>query len=209
MARDAAATGAAFAGSASPERLASDREGSSRAKAHVLIPAILMLACGACATRAAGVEQRMILPEGAARYEMTENQAFVFPAPRGNATPAFPQAFVARELAPTTLCASFVVTAEGAVRDVALLEEAGCSSAAAQPLLGTAVLEAVSAWRFDPAMFCIYPDAATRDRDWNGDGCAGAVAEAKPVAVMLAYAFTFEVRNGRQRVDAARSTAGR
>ena len=75
---------------------------------------------------------------------------------------------------------------------------------AAQPLLGKAVLDAVSAWRFKPAMFCTYPDAATRDRDWNGDGCTGAVVEARPVAVTLAYAFTFEVRNGRHQVGAAR-----
>jgi hypothetical protein len=172
-----------------------------------LFPLTFCAGCGT--TRTTGVEQRMILPEGAARYEMETNQAFVCPVPQDNATPAFPDGFGKQDLAPTTLCASFVVNSDGTLRDVALLEEAGCTSAAAQPLLGAAVLEAVSGWRFDPAMFCIYPDAATRDRDWNGDGCAGAVAEAKPVAVTLAYAFTFEVRNGRQRVDAARSTAGR
>ena len=40
----------------------------------------------ACATRTAAVDQRLILPEGAARYEMESNQAFVFPVPQGNAT---------------------------------------------------------------------------------------------------------------------------
>lgn len=158
----------------------------------------------ACATRTAAVDQRLILPEGAARYEMESNQAFVFPVPQGNAAPAFPEGFGKRDLAPTTLCVNFVVDADGTLRDVALLEEAGCAGATAQPLLGAAVLEAVSAWRFEPAMFCNYPDAATRNRDWNGVGCAGAVAEAKPVAVTLAYAFTFEVRNGRRQVGAAR-----
>ena len=163
---------------------------------------------GGCVTRTAGVEQRLILPEGSARYEMSDHQAFVYPAPQGNQPPAFPEALERRELAPTTLCASFVVDAGGAVRDVALLEDAGCAVAASQPVLGGAVLEAVSAWRFEPAMFCTYPDAATRNRDWNGHGCAGEVAEARPVAVTLAYAFTFEVRNGRPRVDAVRSSTG-
>lgn len=49
-------------------------------------------------------------------------------------------------------------------------------------------------------MFCDYPDAASRDRDWNGNGCAGERVQARVVPVSLAYAFTFEIREGRQRV---------
>ena len=154
----------------------------------------------ACATRTAAVDQRLILPAGAARYEMAPNQAFVFPMPGDNAPPAFPEGYARRDLPPTTLCASLVVDVDGGVRDVALLEDAGCVEVAVQPQLGAAVLAAVSAWRFDPAMFCSYPDEATRNRDWNGVGCAGAVAETKTVAVTLAYAFTFEGRNGRTHV---------
>ena len=86
------------------------------------------------------------------------------------------------------------------MRDVVLLDDADCAGRDTQPQLGAAVLDAVSSWRFDPAMFCDYPDEATRNRDWTGVGCAGAVADARPVAVTLAYAFTFEVRNGKARV---------
>lgn len=159
-----------------------------------------LLASTACATRTAAVDQRLILPDGAARYEMTANQAFVFPVPRDNMPPVFPDGYDRSDLRPTTLCASLVVDAGGGVRDVALLDDAGCIAGAMQPQLGAAVLDAVASWHFDPAMFCDYPDEATRNRDWNGVGCAGAVAEARPVAVTLAYAFTFEVRNGRAQV---------
>ena len=162
-----------------------------------------MLAPTACATRTAGVEQRMIVPAGTARHEMAANQAFVYPQAQGNAAPVFPAGYERTELAPTTLCARLVVGADGAVRNVALLDESGCSSPGEQPRLGMAVLDAISAWRYEPAAFCDYPDAATRDRDWNGVGCAGAVVDTRAVAVTLAYAFTFEVRNGRQRVGAA------
>ena len=165
---------------------------------------VVLLGATACATRTAGVEQRLILPEGGKRYEMADNQAFVYPMPQGNLPPVFPEGLGERDLPPTTLCAKFVVDPAGAVRDVAALHEPGCGDPATQPLLGKAVLEAVSAWRFEPAMFCTYPDAATRDRDWNGNGCAGAAAEARLVAVTLAYAFTFEVRNGKRKVGAAR-----
>lgn len=161
------------------------------------------LLCG-CATRTAGVEQRMILPEGGSRYELQPHQAFVFPAAHDNATPGFPAGYQMRDLAPTTLCVGFVVQADGSVRNAALLGDPGCTGSDLQPQLGEAVLQAVSAWHYEPAAFCDYPDAATRDRDWNGFGCAGAVVETRPVAVTLAYAFTFEVRNGRQRVGAAR-----
>lgn len=166
-----------------------------------LAAAVCLLA--ACTTRTAAVDQRLILPEGSARYDMADNQAFVFPEPRDNETPGFPDDFGPQELAPTTLCASFVVDAAGGVGKVKLLEDPGCVAPELQPQLGKAVLEAVSAWHYKSAAFCDYPDAATRDRDWNGVGCAGAVAETRPVAVTLAYAFTFEVRNGRQRVGAA------
>jgi hypothetical protein len=164
------------------------------------IASTLALELSACATRTAAVDQKLILPAGAARYEMAANQAFVFPTPRDNLPPVFPDGYERHDLPPTTLCASLVVDAEGDVRDAALLDDPGCDGGAAQPQLGVAVLAAVGEWRFAPAMFCNYPDEATRNRDWNGVGCAGAVAEAKPVAVTLAYAFTFEVRNGRPEV---------
>ncbi|MBE2291681.1 MAG: hypothetical protein J0L89_07390 [Xanthomonadales bacterium] len=162
------------------------------------------LLLGACATRTAGVEQRLILPEGGKRYEMADSQAFVFPMAQGNPPPGFPDDFGARELPPTTLCAKFVVAPDGAVRDAAMLDDPGCIDPASEPKLASAVLLAVSGWRFEPAVFCNYPDAATRDRDWTGRGCAGDTVEALPVAVTLAYAFTFEVRNGRRQVGAAR-----
>lgn len=173
-------------------------------RGSMAMAACAALALSACATRTAEVEQRLILPEGQARYEMAAHQAFVFPRALAQTTPAFPQDGLPRALPPTTVCASLVVDADGGVGAVKPLRDPGCSDPEAQPRLAAAMLEAVSSWRFVPAMFCIYPDAATRDRDWNGDGCAGAVAEARPVAVTLAYAFTFEVRNGRAQVGAAR-----
>lgn len=169
-----------------------------------IVAALILLGTSACATRTAGVEQRLILPEGGKRYEMADNQAFVFPMAQGNPSPVFPDGFGARDLPPTTLCAKFVVAPDGAVRDAAMLEDPGCIDPALQPQLASAVLDTVSAWRFEPAVFCDYPDAATRDRDWNGKGCAGTSVDARPVAVTLAYAFTFEVRNGRRQVGSAR-----
>lgn len=75
------------------------------------------------------------------------------------------------------------------------------------PPLYAATVASVRQRRFDPAMFCAYPDATTRDRDWNGRRCSGAVAEARIVPVSLSYAFTFEVKDGRARIGAAKRQA--
>ena len=177
------------------------------AAAMATVAAVVALGGAGCATRTAGVEQRLILPEGAARYEMQAHQAFVYPAPLENSPPQFPADFGARTLPPTTLCVGFVVAGDGSVGNLELLDQPGCIAAGRQPRLDAAVLEAVSAWHFEPAAFCDYPDAATRNRDWTGVGCAGAVAAVRPVAVSLAYAFTFEVREGRARIGATQVQA--
>jgi hypothetical protein len=166
------------------------------------IVACAMAACAAagCAHRVEQVDQRLLLPQSAGHYQMAPHQAFVYPVPIQMAGPAFPAAGMPRELPPLTLCVSFVVDAEGKATRVAPLRQAGCADGASQPSLRDAALSAVAGWAFEPAMFCDYPDAASRDRDWNGDGCAGERVQASVVPVSLAYAFTFEIREGRQRV---------
>ncbi len=171
--------------------------------------ALAISALAACAsslreTRIDSVERRLIMPEGSARYEMAAHQAFAYPAPRDNPSPVFPADYPVRELAPTTLCVSFVVDERGEPTQVSPLVQEGCAPAEQFALLRDAMLAAVSGWRFEPAMFCDYPDAATRDRDWNGHGCAGTTVEARVVPVSLAYAFTFSLRNGKGEVAAAK-----
>jgi len=173
----------------------------------LLLPLVFCVGCGT--TRTAGVEQRMIQPEGTARMEMAANQAFVFPVAREAAAPVFPPGLAIRELPPTTLCVSFVIDGEGTARQVKALGQEGCAVPERYPELAAASQAAVSAWRFEPALFCTYPDEATRNRDWTGDGCAGAVAQVQAVPVTLAWAFTFEVREGRARVEAARAPQDR
>lgn len=157
-----------------------------------------------CAHRIDSIDQRLLMPEAAGRYEMAAHQAFVYPVPVETAVPAFPSAGMPRELPALTLCVAFVVDDKGKATEVAPLRQAGCADGDAQPLLRDAVLSAVAGWTFEPAKFCDYPDAVSRDRDWNGYGCAGERVQARVVPVSLAYAFTFEIREGRQRVATAK-----
>ena len=117
------------------------------AAAMATVAAVVALGGAGCATRTAGVEQRLILPEGAARYEMQAHQAFVYPAPLENAPPQFPADFGARTLPPTTLCVGFVVAGDGSVGNLELLDQPGCIAAGRQPRLDAAVAKA--AWRPD------------------------------------------------------------
>lgn len=183
-----------------------------RCTAHAIAPrwmlAVAIAGLTACASSPAiridSVERRLILPEGSARYEMAAHQAFAFPVPQDNVSPVFPADYPARELAPTTLCVSFVVDEQGKPVQVAALAQEGCASAEQFASLRDAMLVAVNQWRFEPAMFCDYPDAGTRDRDWNGVGCAGATVQKRIVPVSLAYAFTFSLRNGKGEVASAK-----
>lgn len=148
-----------------------------------------------------GVGQRMIVPSTVSRYELADHQAFVFPQILANDAPAFPASYRPASPFTATVCASLVVAEDGAVRDVRLVDAPGCTAPAEAPApLAAAVHEAMSAWKFGPAMLCEYPDAETRERAWNGDGCAGPVREARPVPVTLSWAFTFELRDGQARV---------
>lgn len=183
-----------------------------RRTAHAIAPrwmlAVMLAGLTACASppaiRIDSVERRLIMPEGSARYEMAAHQAFAFPVPQDNVSPVFPADYPARELAPTTLCVSFVVDAAGNPAQVNALAQEGCAPAEQFVPLRDAMLAAVRQWRFEPAMFCDYPDAATRDRDWNGVGCAGATVQKRIVPVSLAYAFTFSLRNGKGEVASAK-----
>ena len=167
--------------------------------------ACLLLAAGpgGCAStlRNTDVGQQMIQPAGNPRYEMASHQAFVMPRPQANPAPAFPDDYRPAGEVSATLCVAVVVAEDGAVRGITPIDAPGCVATGAAPaLLEASVRNTVSAWRFSPAMLCTYPDAASRDRDWNGHGCAGAVEEARRVPVTLAWAFTFSMRDGQPRV---------
>ena len=63
-----------------------------------------------------------------------------------------------------------------------------------QPCLTGALYKAaVLTWRFEPALRCVFPDAATREQ--ANQSCAG--GEEHPQAIRLAYRFVFESLDGR------------
>jgi len=148
-----------------------------------------------------GVGQRMIMPAGATRYELAPHQGFSLPQFLATDAPGFPARYRPASPFEVSICASLVVSEDGSVRDVRVVDAPGCVAAGEAPEpLAEAVRSAMASWQFRPAMMCEYAHAATRNRSWTGNGCSGPVQAARPVPVTLSWAFTFELRDGQARV---------
>lgn len=175
-----------------------------RERKRILLLA-LTLGCSSCASHIASVDQRMILPQSDNRYELDPRQAFIYPSPLENVSPAFPESFNQSNLPPTVVCVRLSISEQGEVNDaVALYQEGECGSQATDisRQLEQAVLATLRQWRFEPASICTYPDLASKEQDKNETGCNGEGAAAVQVAVSLGYAFTFEIANGKRKVGA-------
>ncbi len=129
-------------------------------------------------------------------YRLAPTETFRMPVPVRATEPALPHAYAERTLPLTTLCVRVIVDADGGVqRTEPLLSHSRCGDGALQQhadLLQAALL-ATSQWRYTPAALCRF--AAGRPALAPGD-CSGATS-VEPVPVTLAYAFTFEVAQGR------------
>jgi hypothetical protein len=176
-----------------------------RQAAMMFAPA-LALACSSCATRSASVDQRMILPDSAEHYEMQDRQTFMLPLPLENEPPAMPDLLGNHDLAPTTVCAEIVIDEAGQVTQVTPLHDADCGQGDSQAVvqLQQAMLSKLAQWHFDPAAVCTFATAEAAKQDDPDAACVAGRAERRNTAVKLAYAFTFEVRDGKRKVTDAR-----
>lgn len=157
------------------------------------------------------VDQRLLAPrsDGApggaiTAYEMQPQQVFRMPQPVQAATPQLPAESPRRTLAPTTVCVRVILSAQGEVQRSEPLhdrEECSAGALADNADLLQAVQREVAHWRFVPAAICTYADPAQRPA---AEGRCDDAVSVEEVPVTLAYAFTFEVREGKASVQAGR-----
>jgi hypothetical protein len=179
--------------------------------------ALIVLLVAGCATRAdappphtmsrnTNVDQRLLTPEGAGsaakveRYALAPSEVFRMPQPQDAGNPELPADSPRQTLAPTTVCARVVIDASGAVQRAEVLDDRSECAAGGQADnadLVAAMLDKVRHWRFVPAALCRF--AAGQSPAQPGK-CEGAQS-VEPVPVTLLYAFTFEVEQGRVRVE--------
>jgi hypothetical protein len=135
---------------------------------------------------------------------MQGHQRFLPPVALDSDSPAFPASLDRKELAPVTVCLEVVISETGEVQRVVPLFEAGVcgrGEPGVLEVLQAAAQDTVQRWRFDPAAICTYPDAATAEA--AAGTCFEHEAHRRPVPVRLAYAFTFEMRDGKHKVASA------
>ena len=145
-----------------------------------------------CATRSTAVESRMILPDGAARTEIREHQAFIMAIPIRTEDPVFPTD--EGEPREASVCVEFQVSGAGEVNSIQQIDSApNCDQVRADNApYATAAKFAVSQWSFIGAAIC--------DFKVSEDECDGAEAKLTAVPIKLAYRFHFRVENGRRSV---------
>lgn len=141
------------------------------------------------------VEKDMILPLGAVREELRQNQVFFAPVPINDPMPAFPNEYPTHGDADIDICVELLVSSEGAIDDMTQISTSdGCESAAsvASVLLYPEVATAVRKWTYFGAAICTFESSE--------DECSTTNATLRAVPVKLAYRFKFRIVDGRRSV---------
>jgi len=158
------------------------------------IAACLFMALAACSHRTAQVERAMVLPPMAQVHTVESNQRFLMATPIQDPDPMFPAD--ARLEGELRLCVSFVVDADGVVRDiVADHEDMDCAdpdNAASTPFVD-AVTATLRSWRYLGAAICTFPAGVDPDSDPR---CEGVGIEVDAAPIRLRYTFTFSSERG-------------
>ncbi|ATS40049.1 MULTISPECIES: hypothetical protein [Xanthomonas] len=182
---------------------------------HRLIGSLaLMLAMSSCAMRQLAeqqpsqredsVDQRMLPSQpdsggatGVQPYTLAPTQRFRMPRAVRSEAPVLAADSPRQSLAPTTVCAHLILSADGSVQRVDPMSDRDECAAGLVPDnadLMQAVRTAALRWQFVPAAMCTYPSGAAQPA--APDDCTDAT-QIEPVPVTLSFAFTFEVRQGK------------
>lgn len=140
-----------------------------------------------------GVEELTAIHAASERIALADNENFLPPlAEPGNPPPLYPAALLAQRLPPQVVCLRVGVSEEGAVTSSAsFVKPPECAELdiAAQPFVDAAQT-AIAAWRYDPAVRCVFEPGPRPDYPTCVD------ARETPQAVSLTYRFVFEQQNG-------------
>ena len=137
----------------------------------------------------------------AARMELADNESFLMPLEDdANPLPVYPASLLSQGLAPQAVCVRVGVSGDGSVLSSAPAVAPPNCPEPADPAFFDAVRSAVTGWRYEPALRCVFPDAKTKD---DTVGSCGGYTEI-PEAVTLTYRFVFEQKDGRGSVQLAR-----
>lgn len=149
-----------------------------------------------CSSTQEAVDRRMILPSGAATYQVDERQHFLMAAPVRSPLPSFPEGVSAPD-GLHEVCVRFVVSEMGEVEQIEFPEATlGCGIPNFENIpFQNAVTKALSQWSFIGAAVCTFPEGVEKDERCEGDG-----VEVRAVPIRLMYVFSFSQTGGKKSV---------
>ena len=186
--------GARFDIEATPEiRLAKFR---GSAMQRILAVSLLIAAMAGCQKNIKNnVEMGIILPPGAERMKIPDNEKFVMPSPLVDALPNYPEELKSRNIRSVSTCGEIVINEKGAVEQVTpLYEIPECPEKEGEvdQAFVTAMISSMKGWKFTPPMVCTFPIGAQIT-----DDCSGAGVLKNPIAIKLSFTFSFESESKR------------
>lgn len=163
-----------------------------------LVILAVLAAAGCATTTSSSVDRRMVLPAGAERHQVDEDQHFLMAALVRSPMPEFPPGAATKD-GTSEVCVEFVVTVDGLVEEVVFpRSEDGCASTGDdRALFEQAVREALARWQLTGAAICTFPAGVPRDETCEGEGVL-----VRAVPIRLMYVFSFTQANGKRSVAA-------
>lgn len=162
----------------------------------------MLVACRAVPL-AVNVTSGLLIPEGADRYEVRENEIFIVADTFGEQPlPDYPESVLPMNLPLQTVCVDVIISTEGTVSDVRPnYDKAGCQASENAPVQAfiDSTRDAVLKWQFFAAAICRFPPGIEPN-----DRCEGDDVQIVPVPLKLTYYFDFEQTGGKPRVRRGR-----
>lgn len=167
--------------------------------AFFIVFALAMSAIVACSQgnlknsgTALGTKYSVFIPPNAIRYEPQSNQKIVVGRPLLQESPAYPSDMADKNIPERTICLEIEIDESGEVYSSKPLYGITNCPADAQSIeqeFVTAATQAVARWRFKPTLLCTFPE----DVDMNAahNSCSSERVRAQPIAIKLAFKFTF------------------
>jgi hypothetical protein len=137
----------------------------------------------------------VFIPPAAEGYELPRNEKIVLGEPLAQGNPAFPAALQGKGDLHKTACLEIEIDESGRVyasRPLYAMPDCPQAPDGVSGLLARAAQNAVAGWRFRPALLCEFP--AGTDAASKGSACEGAAVH--PLAIKLAFVFTFDQQQG-------------
>lgn len=145
---------------------------------------------------------KVFIPPTAQVFDFPKNYKIVVGAPIVQAASIYPPSLIARRIPRRDVCLEIEINERGEVyHSRPLYGIPGCpvDAQAVEPAFVATAESAVTHWRFAPTVVCMFAEGV--DADAEGNDCANEGAKIEPLAIRLAFAFTFITTDGKPKTS--------